>query len=345
MIRCAPRTSKEVPFCYEVTVDVANRPPATRVVNRQLYMGKQASISETSQVIGALLRAHLLDARGCVSKLRGPRASVHDMRVALRRLRTTLAAYRRYLGAWALPTERALGALAQKVDFLRDSEVQLSWLLEHRNELKSKQRAEAETLIKILRANKATSQRYLRLTWIPRFEKVSARLAGHVESIGTIRRQPSFVKAFRKVIKRRISHFRINARKVARRRKARDLHSIRIKGKQIRYLIEPFVKHSASLRRTEKMLETFQASLGDLHDIELLRSRCLEPSAKAGNVQQFRRLSALLKDEESVLVSKAFDALTRRRFSKTLKEALSSLRSKDSKTNRFFASSCSGVSP
>ena len=290
-------------------------------------MGKQTSTSETSQVIGALLRAHLLDARGCVSKLRGPRASVHDVRVALRRLRTTLTAYRRYLGAWALPTERALGELAQKVDFLRDSEVQLSWLLEHRNELKSKQRAEAETLIKILRANKVTSQRYLRLTWIPRFERVSARLAGHVESIGMIRRQPSFVKAFRKVIKRRISRFRTNARKVAGRRKARDLHSMRIKGKQIRYLIEPFVQHSANLRRTEKVLETLQASLGDLHDIELLRSRCVEPSDKARNVQQFRRLSALLKDEERNLVSKAFDTLSRGRLSKTLKEAQSSLRS------------------
>ena len=290
-------------------------------------MAKQTSVTETSQVLGALLHARLFDALRCLPKLRGPRASVHDIRVALRRLRTTLTAYRKFLGAWALPSARALGALAKKVDLLRDCEVQLSWLREHRNELKSKERAEVDTLIKILRAKKATAQRYLRRTWIPRFERVSARLAVRVKSIGTIRQQPSFDTAFRKVIKKRIAHFRTNAQKVARRRRARDLHAIRIKGKQIRYLIEPFVKHSASLRRTEKALVTLQASLGDLHDIELLRSRCTELSGTAGDVQQFRRLSALLKNKERVLASEAFDTLSRRRVSKTLKETLSSVRS------------------
>jgi len=289
-------------------------------------MGKQPSTTEASQVLRALLLAHLYDAAGCLAKLRGPRASVHDIRVAIRRLRTTLKAYRRYLGAWAISTERAFGALAKKVDFLRDSEVQLSWLLKLRNELKSTQRAEVDTLVKILRADKAEALRSMRRTWIPRFEKVSARLAVRLETMVTIRRQPSFDAAFRKLLKRRIARFRITAQRVAGSKRGADLHAVRIKGKQLRYLIEPFAAESARLRRTKKALETLQSSLGDLHDIEVLRSRCSEISCKAGNLQQFRQLGKILKDEERALGSKALDRLSRKRLSRTLKETISSLK-------------------
>jgi CHAD domain-containing protein len=142
----------------------------------------------------------------------------------------------------------------------------------------------------------------------------------------TIRRQPSFDAAFRKLLKRRIARFRINAQRVAGSKRGADLHAVRIKGKQLRYLIEPFAAESARLRRTKKALETLQSSLGDLHDIEVLRSRCSEISCKAGNLQQFRQLGKILKDEEMALGSKALDRLSRKRLSRTLKETISSLK-------------------
>ncbi len=289
-------------------------------------MGKQTSTNEASQVLRALLLTLLFDARGCVSKLRGPRASVHDIRVAIRRLRTTLKAYRRYLGPWALSMEGSFGALAKKIDFLRDSEVQLLWLLKHRNELNFTQRAEADALARILRTDKATALRSMRRIWISNFKRVSARLAVHLETVVTIRQQPSFDVALRKLIKKRLVHFRAKAKRVAGTEKVSDMHSIRIKGKQLRYLIEPFAKYSASLRQTERALETLQSSLGDLHDIEILRSRCSEISRKAPNTQRFRNLDKILKAQERALRSKALNSLSRRKFSRTLKETVSSLR-------------------
>src|ERR1700738_2882074 len=74
--------------------------------------------------------------------------ALHDFRVALRRVRGWLRAFRPHLDDWVRRrTRRRLSRIADASNAGRDTEVQLSWLHDQRHHLSVKQREGLEWLV------------------------------------------------------------------------------------------------------------------------------------------------------------------------------------------------------
>jgi CHAD domain-containing protein len=286
----------------------------------------KTSSSEASRMLKAILLAMLVDAKACESELKTRNASVHDIRVAIRRIRSTLKAYRKYLGEWSVRIEYSFKTLAKKIDLLRDSEAQISWLLTLQKQRKPTKRAEIDTLIEILTKDQARSSRSMQRNWIPSLKRAIKRLEGHLKAIPDVGTTKSFDVVFRKILKKQTTRFCKSLKKLSGDNKTADLHAIRIQGKQLRYLIDPFTKKSACLRRTSQALQRLQNSLGNFHDIQIFKSRYKELRSKDGRRKKLRWLGKLLKNQEKVLFRKAQNTLSRKKLTRTLQETISTLK-------------------
>ncbi len=246
----------------------------------------------------ALVTVALLDeARAAAARLDGredPEA-LHDFRVALRRLRTLLRAYRQELGDMApKKLQRRLRELTRATSAGRDAEVQLAWIASHRGELGKRLRTGMPWLLARLEERRAQAYAAIRGEVVQEFRQVERRLrrALNPTLVDPRPRGPAFGGAAARLIR---EHGATLEQELAAAQAARDdgsVHAARIAVKRLRYLLEPLAAETPAATPKVEQLKQLQDLLGELHDLTVLVRELGEAVAEAA-AERARRLHEL----------------------------------------------------
>jgi len=218
----------------------------------------------------ATLAAERLDDPGDIE-------SLHDFRVALRRLRSDLRAYRPWLGRAASRKIRsALRDLGRATNAGRDAEVQADWLSTADRELPDPVRAGAAGLDARLRKRRAPRAGDLRAALQSPADKLLKRL----EFPGGP--SPAFAVVYEALLAEHAAAAAARLAAVTHAEQIEEAHEARIAVKRLRYLLEPLVDeipHAPPLLETVKELQDL---LGELHDAHVLDETLADAKASRG---------------------------------------------------------------
>jgi CHAD domain-containing protein len=222
-------------------------------------------------------------------------AALHDFRVAMRRLRSTLRAYQPQLDA-VVPAKlrRRLRDLARATGEARDVEVQIAWLERRRNELPSARRAGVPWLLARLTERRERAYRDIRERIAPKFDRLARRLRRALESppVPDATLPPPLASLIAQLLldqgsdlERRLALIRSPANHA-------EAHAARIRVKRARYLLEPVAREAAPAAPVLRRLKQAQELLGDLHDLQIVIARLGDAAAEAA-AERTRRLHEL----------------------------------------------------
>jgi CHAD domain-containing protein len=224
---------------------------------------------------GAIALAFLDDAKAAAARLddRTDREALHDLRVAIRRLRVTVRAYPGLHERVSKKQRRRLRRLARASNAARDAEVQISWFNQRSARFTKAQRAALAPLRARLRARRRrerahTQQKLQR--WFGKLEpKLRRRLTALQSETG------AGEAPFRAVAGATLVTYGADlASKLGGTSPpadARALHATRIAAKRVRYLLEPMEGKLTVGGRLVARLKEFQDLLGaltDAHELE-----------------------------------------------------------------------------
>jgi CHAD domain-containing protein len=228
--------------------------------------------------------------------------ALHDFRVAVRRLRSTLRAFRPWLrGSLRKRRERQLRKLARATGAARDAEVQLAWLAEQKAKLKPHHRPALAWLRQRLEARRDQGYEEVRRAVAHRFARLGPRMA---EDLGTYqaRVQPAegtgtFASGLASLLRQQAAALREALLAVAGPDDVEDAHRARIEGKRLRYLLEPLRgSPRADSEAAVTGLKALQDVLGELHDAHVLEAAIGEALVEAA-AERARRLHGLVLED------------------------------------------------
>jgi len=237
-------------------------------------------VLELSAPDGALavlrvLRRRALDARRRV-EAREDAEALHDFRVALRRLRSCLRAYRPLLrGALPDRLRRQLGGIAAATGGGRDAEVQLQWIESVTPTLTPAERPGAEHFA-VLLADRLAAHRAEAQEHVQRFDRfqrslrgrlrtATQELSGHADGLGP----RTFAAATGALALEKTAELGARLAEVAWVGNEEEAHRARISAKRLRYLLEPVAVFRPDADAVVLRLRTLQDLLGDLHDMHV----------------------------------------------------------------------------
>ena len=210
--------------------------------------------------------------------------ALHDFRVALRRLRSVLRAFR----TWLKPSvkrrhERRLSEIAGSTNEARDAEVQLVWLRAQREALASPRHQAGYELV-VSRFEGRTHagpeaarvvERYRRVA-----DKVRRRLRRHQHT--PHRGSTSLGSVLAMLLRDQVGALRQAVEAIGGPSDQQTVHRARIEGKRLRYLLEPLRGHEgADASAPIKHLKEVQDLLGDLNDSHVLAAELRETLVEA----------------------------------------------------------------
>jgi CHAD domain-containing protein/CYTH domain-containing protein len=205
--------------------------------------------------------------------------ALHDFRVALRRLRSQLKAYRPVLEASISKKQRrGLRDLATATGEARDSEVQLEWLRKQSERIKVADRDAWSWLIDRLEARRAEAYQRVRGEIIPRFSSLEPKLrrglSRYVAHLGPAEQGRSFATSAGDLARAAVEALGAALQSVRSSSDVEGAHAARICAKRLRYLLEPLRKtaFSEDVSALVKTMKAFQDILGELHDAHVLAS-------------------------------------------------------------------------
>ena len=195
--------------------------------------------------------------------------ALHDFRVALRRLRSTLRAYRPYLaGQVGRGLRRRLRRISIRTNEGRDAEVQLAWLDPQIATLPQPRRLAARRLARQLnqvgRRHRATMGNVRQ-----RFESLESRLRRRATGIPSGAPVP-FAAVLAERVAREADRLLRQLARITGQRGMQRMHAARIAGKRLRYVIEPLVPSLAAAQAAVDRLKALQDLLGDLRDVRII---------------------------------------------------------------------------
>ncbi|MEK7260616.1 MAG: CHAD domain-containing protein [Pseudomonadota bacterium] len=203
--------------------------------------------------------------------------ALHDFRVALRRLRSVLRAYRRQLEAMPKKLRKRLRALARTTNAGRDAEVQLEWLRRQKN-IPAMERAGYEWFRRRLERARNRAYTDIRRDVPVYFSAIEGNLRKALRPIA-----PAKTGSYAAATAGLLVDYGVRlGRKLACIRSIADqdkIHSARIAGKRLRYILEPLAAELSGAKRTVESLKTFQDRFGLLCD-DFARARALRQAAE-----------------------------------------------------------------
>jgi CHAD domain-containing protein len=214
-----------------------------------------------------IIQARVETAASTVGRLGDPgdRDALHDFRVALRRLRSALRAYRPWLGRAASRNVRSrLRDLGKTTNLGRDSEVQAAWVTSNVCNLPEPARRGAEQLVERLHKHRALHVRQLQSEFDHIEDKILKRLNFHDRS------GPGFTVAYRALLAAHVADVAASLAAVTNADQVEEAHEARIAAKRLRYLVEPLVEELCGAPALLDKVESLQTLLGDLHDSHVL---------------------------------------------------------------------------
>ena len=228
-----------------------------------------------------LARTHLDDAGAARSRLARPSDTdaLHDYRVALRRLRSCLRAYRKAVGSTVTrKMERRLRRLARATNRSRDLEVHLGWLAEQTGRVAVTEKPGVAWMIERFDTERHRAREQMLDTDEQLFPALRARLARQLTRFrATIdldrdarRRSTAAVTARR--VRADAARLKRRLRQVQGYSSSDAIHAARIAAKHLRYLIEPFAEAVPDGMEVIERLKALQDGFGDVHDAHVFTS-------------------------------------------------------------------------
>jgi CHAD domain-containing protein/CYTH domain-containing protein len=199
--------------------------------------------------------------------------TLHDFRVALRRLRSWLRALAPSLeGSLPRACIRRLGRFARESNAGRDAEVFLGWLMTTEGQLTPRDRRAVQWLIDRFQRQEREAESELEARLKRDFQRTRERLE---DRLSTYRVEAHVYAGLREALFSTVMARLINdhaddlRRRLKRIRTVDDVgeaHQARIAGKRLRYLLEPIAPHVVAGPALLNQLRSLQDVLGDLHD-------------------------------------------------------------------------------
>lgn len=222
--------------------------------------------------------------------------ALHDFRVALRRTRSTVRAFRPWLtGSVGRKMERRLRKLARATNAARDAEVALPWIAEQRHALGNRQRLAIDYLSARLEARRAAwshEQRDVLARYARASRKLVERLQTYRARVEASARPTSYGSALASGVAEHLAAMREHVKAIAGSGDEEHVHRARIEGKKLRYLLEPVRgNRHADAQQVVKSLKQLQDVLGDLHDAHVLAGELGDALAEAA-AERARRIHA-----------------------------------------------------
>ncbi len=206
--------------------------------------------------------------------------ALHDFRVGLRRLRTILRAHRPVLGPDLRKKDvREVRRITRATGAGRDAEVLVAWLDSVRPALAPSEGPMVEHLLSELRMERDGSYARVLTREAPRFRKLERRMRRKLGalSLPEVPTDPAAVRSYAAVLGHVVPVYaRELAEAVTAIRTSEDLaavHAARIRGKRLRYLVEPVAAEIDGVPELLDRLKGLQDALGDLRDAQLLELR------------------------------------------------------------------------
>jgi len=238
-----------------------------------------------------LIALHYLDAAAAaLTRLADPadQEALHDFRVGVRRLRSTIRAYRRELrGSVNRKVRNRLREVAVATNRGRDAEVALIWLRPLADEFTARERSGLRWLIEWLERLRADVGKRV-LAQVPRsFTKVEQRLR---KDLAEYRREVADLAQpdvrFGAVARSALEAQATQLDKLLAAVQAADeheaIHRARIGAKRLRYLLEPIVERLPDGPALLGQLKSLQDLVGELCDVRVLEDMLRSAVEAAG---------------------------------------------------------------
>ena len=268
-------------------------------------------ITETSPEEGArrIAIGFATEAREAAARLlaaNDPEA-LHDLRVALRRLRSLIRFFEDELSeSLHRRVQKRIRAIARATGEARDAEVQLAWIEAQLSRHDWTERAGARWWAAALSQRKESAYEELKDTLVPELGKLLPKLE---IDLGHFREERSLVgdRPRARFGERVARHLRAETAKLATAlmsvRTIDDesiAHEARIHGKRIRYLVEPLKGQLEEAADSARALRALQEKLGSLNDLAV-RTKALGEAMEAQALDRARRLAHAATSKEGEL--------------------------------------------
>jgi len=230
--------------------------------------------------------------------------ALHDFRVALRRTRSALRAWRPELGKSVRKRDRkALRGVQRATGGGRDAEVTIAWLAGERGTLRPAHRLGHDWLMERLEARLAEAMAHARSGVRDAFDGLRAELVPRLEVV-------TLQKHLRHGLRQETFGERLAARARAHASEVVELltrvqgvedaaggHTARVACKRLRYLVEPVRPHVEGARPVVRRCKRLQDLLGDLNDAHVQRDE-LGGAIEQAAAERARSLHALARDPD-----------------------------------------------
>jgi CHAD domain-containing protein len=197
------------------------------------------------------------------------REALHDFRVALRRTRSVLRAYRPWLKHIPRKLRRQLRALARATNVARDTEVMMDWLRVERRKIRDPHRAGFVWLQTQLGERYEESCAEITREVLKEFAGMEARLRASLMPIADADRAapvPSYAVITADLIRQHVAELAEHLEDIDSVEDAEAIHAARIRGKRLRYLIEPLANELPPTGKIVARMKQFQDRFGVLCD-------------------------------------------------------------------------------
>ena len=231
--------------------------------------------------------------------------ALHDFRVALRRLRSCLRAYKTHLkGSVSNKTRRRLRALAAATGESRDTEVHLTWLREQRTGMRTRERHGVSWLIDRLTARKQMVDAELHQEVVDDFARMHRQLGTRLRCYTTDvhldcpRLDPTLAAVLSDLVRQHAEELEHCLTAVRSTADQKEAHEARIAGKRLRYLLEPIAVEVESAADAVQRLKALQDALGDLHDAHVF-SQELDIAVAEAAAEHARALATIVRNSDA----------------------------------------------
>ena len=248
------------------------------------------------------------DARATMPRLDDPKdtEALHDFRVAVRKLRSTIRAWRPTLkGSVSRKHRDRLRGLQHETGGGRDAEVALAWVeAEAKKGLHPVHRLGVSWFGGRLNEAKRSAMTHVRSAIRTRFERLDAQLRPRLETItmtvhlGADDPTPRFASALAGAVQSHVDDLARQLVQVASADEVEALHDARIACKRLRYLLEPAKGGTPEVASAIKTTKKLQELLGLLNDAFVLRGM-LRAGLEESAVERARLLYDLVLEPDT----------------------------------------------
>jgi CHAD domain-containing protein len=260
----------------------------------------------THEAVARLAGGYLDAAARGLARLENPEdpKGLHAFRVAIRRLRSLLRAYRPWLGKVAgRKVRRRLRDLTRDTNAGRDADVQLAWLSGERGELERDERPGFNWLHRRLADRRRRAYRSAAAQLGRDFANVVQLMANRLRDAKSSE-PDSFRSVFLELLDPCVAEFRQRLAAISGADDEENAHRIRIQVKRLRYLVEPLRSESAEARDVVRPLKRLQNLLGELHDMHVLEDE-LAAAVEEAATEKARQLHELAVGREEKALARA----------------------------------------